>query len=143
MSRLLLVTFAAAGASENAPCAKNSDCANGSCGHAERGAALICCPSGKRHFYGGRFYCSDLQGDQACWSDAMCASDKCFQGQCRHLEWCNGVAKNKQYRFDESASGNRCTNSCQCNGVRICSQWLFCSYVKDTYSSDTGRWPPF
>lgn len=65
-------------------CKEHSDCKNGDCGSPEYGAEdyKICCPYGKLQ-YQGHYYCKDMPGGTACYTNSMCASGYCDDGYCR------------------------------------------------------------
>ena len=60
-------------------CSKNCDCKNGACGRASAADGILtkCCKTGKVISYAGYDYCSDMEDNSVCWSNAMCATGFC------------------------------------------------------------------
>ena len=65
-------------------CDSNSDCPNHACGRltAKDNAEKICCPSGNIDTYGGYDYCTQMEDNSVCFSDAMCKNESsCIKPQ--------------------------------------------------------------
>jgi len=62
-------------------CSSDSDCSNNACARltAADGAKKVCCPSGNKDLYGGFDYCTEMEKNSVCFSDAMCKTGNCVK----------------------------------------------------------------